>query len=76
MAWLGLVVCYYFVLLIPAALLLASLDPALYASFFGLPYFQAYKTMVVGTAWELGFTSLISTLLMAALPSRLTRPLW
>ncbi len=79
LGWIGLVVAYYYIFLIPVfSFSLIFFYPALFANFFGksASFWQACLFLVKGSWAEVALTAVITSVAMAVLPARYHRPLW
>ncbi len=79
LGWAALVVVYYFVFAIPGFVVGQSLFyPDQYVAFYGegASLIEAYLTLSQGVVPEALITTLITSLVIVALPRRYRRPLW
>jgi hypothetical protein len=79
LGWAGLVLAFYYVFAVPGFIIGQSLAyPDLYAEFYGdgATFLEAYAILGKGALPEAVLTTIITSLVLVALPRKYRRPLW
>jgi hypothetical protein len=75
--WVGLMLVYYYLILLPVVVFFSYLWPDLYQMVFkDVPPFQAYLNVLQPVSFEFALTTVVTMLVLVMLPRNYRKPLW